>query len=137
LKTNLTPITFWYFCLFISFFAKQNQNIYKTIIVFLHLAKNSQKGDFLDDEDRLAKLAGAREDKYLQAITKARETAEKANDRETVVKIVELYEKIQDKIEDIETQRRQKVIDSQIWALEKEIEIYGESIEKIKALVVK
>lgn len=92
------------------------------------MTKNSQKGDFLDRTDRLAERAAYREDKYLQAITKARETAEKANDRETVVKIVELYEKIQDKIEDIDTQRRQKVIDSQIWALEKEIEIYGEAI---------
>ena len=101
------------------------------------MAKNSQNGDFLDNTDRRAERAAYREDKYLQAITKARETAEKGNDRETVVKIVELYEKIQDEIEDIDTQRRQKVIDSQIWALEKEIEIYGEAIEKIKALVVK
>lgn len=50
------------------------------------------------------------------------------------MKLVELYDEIQDKIEDIDTQRRQKVIDSQIWALEKEIEVYGEAIEKVKAL---
>jgi tRNA A37 N6-isopentenylltransferase MiaA len=101
------------------------------------LTKNSQGGAFLDNTDRLAERAAYREDKYLQAITKAIEAAEKANDRETVVKLVELYDEIQDKIEDIDTQRRQKVIDSQIWALEKEIEIYGEAIEKVKALVVK
>lgn len=98
------------------------------------MTKNSQKGDFLDNTDRLAEHAAYREDKYLQAITKAREAAEKANDREIVVKLVELYDEIQDKIEDIDTQRRQKVIDSQIWALEKEIEVYGEAIEKVKAL---
>jgi tRNA A37 N6-isopentenylltransferase MiaA len=101
------------------------------------LTKNNQRGDFLDSVDRLAERAANREDKCLQAITKAREAAEKANDRETVVKLVELYDEIQDKTEDIETQRRQKVIDSQIWALEKEIEVYGEAIEKVKALVVK
>ena len=53
------------------------------------------------------------------------------------MKLVELYDEIKDRIEDIAEERRQKVIDSQIWALEKEIEIYGEAIEKIKALVVK
>jgi hypothetical protein len=79
------------------------------------LTKNSQKGDFLDTIDRLAEHAAYREDKYLQAVTKAREAAEKANDRETVVKLVELYDEIQDKIEDIDTQRRQKVIDSQLF----------------------
>ena len=89
------------------------------------------------DEDRLAERAANMEDKYLQAITNAREAAEKANDRETVMKLVELYDEIQDKIEDIDRQRRQKVIDSQIWALEKEIEIYGEAIEEVKALVIK
>jgi tRNA A37 N6-isopentenylltransferase MiaA len=98
------------------------------------LTTNSQIGDFLDNPDKLAERAAYREDKYLQAVTKTREAAEKANDRETVVKLVELYEEIQDKIQDIDTQRRQKVIDSQIWALEKEIEIYGEAIEEVKAL---
>jgi hypothetical protein len=63
------------------------------------LAKNNQEGDFLDNEDRLAERAANREDKYLQAITNAREAAEKANDRETVVKLVELYEEIQDNSE--------------------------------------
>ena len=82
MKTNLTPITFWYFCLFISFLAKQNQNIYKTLIVFLHLAKNSQKGDFLDNTDRLAELAAYREDKYLQAIRKQ----EKPQKKQTIEK---------------------------------------------------
>jgi tRNA A37 N6-isopentenylltransferase MiaA len=92
----------------------------------------SKEGDGMADEDRLAERAAYREDEYLQAITKARDAAEKANDREIVVKLVELYDEIQDKIEDIDTQRRQKVIDSQIWALEQEIEVYGEAIEKIK-----
>jgi hypothetical protein len=87
--------------------------------------------------DRLAERAAYREDKYLQAITKAREAAEKANDRETVTKLVELYDEIQDKIEDIDKERRQKVLDSQIWALETEIEVYDEALDKVKALVVK
>jgi hypothetical protein len=54
----------------------------------------------MTDEDRLAERAGNKEDKYLQTITKARDAAEKANDRETVMKLVELYDEIQDKIED-------------------------------------
>jgi tRNA A37 N6-isopentenylltransferase MiaA len=89
------------------------------------------------DEDRLAECAANREDKYLQAITNAREAAEKANDRETVMKLVELYDEIQDEIVAIDKEKRQKVIESQIWALEKEIEIYGEAIEEVKALVIK
>jgi hypothetical protein len=77
-----------------------------------------------------------REDKFLQTITNAREAAEKANDRETDIKLVELYDEIQNQIEDIDKQRRQKVIDSQIRALEREIEVYGEAIEKVKSSVV-
>jgi hypothetical protein len=90
----------------------------------------------LDNKGRLAERAANREDKYLQAITNAREAAEKANDRETVEKLEELYDEITDKIEDIDKQRRQKVIESQIWALETEIEVYGEAIEKVKVLGV-
>jgi hypothetical protein len=43
---------------------------------------------------------------------------------------------MQDKIEYIEKERRQMVLDSQIWALEQEIEVYSEAIEKVKKLVV-
>jgi hypothetical protein len=101
----------------------------------LILTKNSQCGDYLDGEDRLAKSAANREEKYQQAIANAREAAEKANDRETVTKLVELYDEIQDNVVAIDKERQQKVIDSQIWALEREIEVYGEAIEKVQALV--
>lgn len=46
--------------------------------------------------------------RYLQAITKAREAAEKVGDRETVMKLVQLYDKIRDRVEDIDKQKRQK-----------------------------
>jgi hypothetical protein len=121
----------------ITFFAKQNQTDYKTSIVFQRLIINSNIGYFLDNKGRLAERAANMEDKYLQAITNAREAAEKANDRETVMKRVELNDEIQDKIVAIDKERRQKVLDSQVWALEKEIEIYGGAIEKVKALVIK
>jgi hypothetical protein len=89
----------------------------------------------MTDENQLSEHAANREDRYLQLIMKARDEAEKVDDQETVEKLEELYDKITDKIEDIDKERRQKVLDSQIWALEKEIEVYGEAIEEVKALV--
>lgn len=97
--------------------------------------KLSKKGEQMVDEDRLAEHAANWKDKYLQAITNSRVAAEKANGRETVMKFIELYVEIQDKVVAIYNERRQKVIESQIWALEKEIEVYGEAIEKVQALV--
>ena len=91
----------------------------------------------MTDEDRLAERAGDREDRYLKALTKARNIAEKKGDQKTVEKLNEIYDKVEDKLEDIDKQRRQKVIESQIWALEKEIEVYGEAVEKVKALVIR
>ena len=52
----------------------------------------------MDKEEQLAERAGDREDRYLQAITKARDEAEKVDDQETVTKLVELYDEIQDKV---------------------------------------
>jgi hypothetical protein len=89
----------------------------------------------MTDENQLSEHAANREDRYLQLIMKARDEAEKVDDQETIEKLEELYDKITDKIEDIDKERRQKVLDSQIWALEKEIEVYGEAIEEVKALV--
>ena len=83
----------------------------------------------------LAKRAGDREDRYLQAISKARNAAELAGDQKTVEKLEEIYDEIKNKIEDIDKERRQKVVDSQIWALEQEIKVYSEAIEKVKVLV--
>jgi len=85
----------------------------------------------------LAERAGDREDRYMQAITNAKNAAEQAGDQKTVEKLVELYSEIQNQIRDIDRQRRQKVIDSQLWALEQEIEAYGEAIKKVKSLVMK
>jgi hypothetical protein len=51
------------------------------------------------------------------------------------MKLVELYDEIQDNVVAIDKERQQKVIESQIWALEREIEVYGEAIEKVQALV--
>lgn len=87
------------------------------------------------DEDKLAERAANREDRYLQAITNARNTAEKADDQKTIEKLESIYEETLDKIEDIDKERREKVRQSQIWAFEKEIETYSEAIEKVKGLV--
>jgi uncharacterized protein YceH (UPF0502 family) len=83
----------------------------------------------------LAERAGDREDRYMQAITNAKNAAEQAGDQKTVEKLVELYNEIQNQIRDIDKQRRQKVKESQLWALEQEIKVYSEAIEKVKALV--
>ena len=83
----------------------------------------------------LAKRAGDREDRYLQAISKARNAAELAGDQKTVETLDQIYDEITDKIEDIDKERRQKVVESQIWALEQEIKVYSEAIEKVKVLV--
>ena len=83
----------------------------------------------------LAKRAGDREDRYLQAISKARNAAELAGDQKTVETLDQIYDEITDKIGDIDKKRRQKVQDSQLWALEREIEVYVEAIEKVKVLV--
>ena len=91
----------------------------------------------MTDEDRLAERAGDREDRYLQALTKARNEAEKVYDLETIAKLEKLYEETIDKIEGIDNKRRQKVVKSQIWALEQEIGVYSEAIEKVRVLVVK
>jgi len=61
------------------------------------------------DEDRLAEHAANWKDKYLQAITNSRVAAEKANDRETVTKLVELYDEIQDNVVAIDNERRQRI----------------------------
>lgn len=91
----------------------------------------------MDKEEQLAERAANREDRYLQAITKARVVAEKEGDQKTVENFDQIYDEVEDKLEDIDKQRRQRVIDSQVWALEQEIEIYSEAIEKVKKLVVK
>jgi hypothetical protein len=88
----------------------------------------------MTDEDKLEERAANREDKYLQAITKARNAAELASDQKTVEKLNEIYDEVEDRLEDIDKERREKVKESQIWALEKEIEAYGEAIKKRKAL---
>jgi len=91
----------------------------------------------LSDEEQLAEHAGDREDRYIQAITKARNAAENKGDQKTVEQLDQIYDEITDKIEDIDKERRQKVLDSQIEALEKEIKVYGEAIQKVKGLVMK
>jgi hypothetical protein len=87
------------------------------------------------DEDRLAERAANREGRYLQAITKARNVAEQAGDKKTVEKLELIYEGTENRIDDIDKERRQKVRNSQIWAFEQEILVYSEAIEKVKALV--
>lgn len=52
---------------------------------------------FLENEDQLAERTGDREDRYLQAITKARNAAENEGDQKTVTKLVQFYDNIQDK----------------------------------------
>lgn len=89
----------------------------------------------MGDEDKLAERAGDREDRYLQAITKARNAAEQAGDQKTVEKLESIYEETLDKLEDIDKERRQKVKDSQIWMFEKEIEVYSEAINRVRDLV--
>jgi hypothetical protein len=101
------------------------------------LTKFFQKGDILDKEDRLAERADDREDKYLQIITKARNEAEKDENDKLVTELDIIYEEVTDKIEDINNEQKQKVLDSQLEALEKEIKVYGGAIEKVKKLVVK
>lgn len=86
-------------------------------------------------EDRLAERAGDREDKFMQLIIKVRDEAKKIDDQETVEQLELIYKETEDKIEDIDKERREKVRQSQIWALEQEIEVYGEANEKVKALV--
>jgi hypothetical protein len=86
------------------------------------------------DEDKLAERAGDREDKFMQSITNVRNTAEKAGDQKTVEKLESIYEETENRIEDIDKERREKVRQSQIWAFKKEIEVYGEAIEKVKTL---
>ena len=89
----------------------------------------------MDKEDQLAELAGDREDRYLQAISKARNAAEQAGDQNKVVNLDRIYDETSEKIDLIDKERRQKVLDSQLEALEKEITTYGEAIEKFKELV--
>ena len=90
---------------------------------------------FLDKKDYLAERAGDREDRYLQTITKARNEAKKDGNDKIVTELVKST--INDKIEDIIKEKRQKVLDSQLEALGKEITTSGEAIEKFKELVVK
>jgi hypothetical protein len=90
----------------------------------------------LDKSEKLEERAGNREDIYLQSITKARNAAELTGDQETGLKIDKIYDEVTYKILDIDKERRQKVLDSQIGALEQEIEVYSEAIEKVKKLVV-
>jgi uncharacterized protein YceH (UPF0502 family) len=95
----------------------------------------SKKDDIVTDEDKLAECAGDREDRYLHLIMKVRDAAEQAGDQNTVSKLEKLYDDTTDKLETIDKERRQKVVDSQIWALQEEIKVYTEAIEKVKALV--
>jgi hypothetical protein len=46
-----------------------------------------------------------------------------------------IYKEIENRIENIDKERREKVRQSLIWAFEKEIETYNEAIEKVKGLV--
>jgi hypothetical protein len=71
----------------------------------------------------------------MQLITKARDEAKKIDDQETVEQLELIYEGTENRIEDIDKERREKVRQSQIWALEREIETYSEAIEKVKGLV--
>ena len=87
---------------------------------------------FLDKKDYLAERAGDREDRYLQTITKARNEAEKDGNDKLVTELVKST--INDKIDLIDKERRQNVLDSQLEALEKEITTYGEATEKFKEL---
>jgi hypothetical protein len=87
------------------------------------------------DEDKLAEHAGDREDKFMKLIIKVRDEAKEIDDRETVEKLESSYEETQDKIENIDKERREKARQSQIWALEREIETSSEAIEKVKGLV--
>lgn len=91
----------------------------------------------MDKEDQLAERAGDREDSYLQAISKARNAVEQAGDQKTVVHLDRIYDETSEKIDLIDKERRQKVLDSRLEALEKEIEVYGEAIQKLIVLVVK
>jgi hypothetical protein len=93
------------------------------------------KGDNVTDEDKLAEHAGDREDKFMQLIIKVRDEAKKIDDQETVEKLESIYKEIENRIENIDKERREKVRQSQIWALEQEIEVYGEAIEKAKVLM--
>lgn len=89
----------------------------------------------MDKEERLAERAGDREDRFLKLVTKARNAAQEIDDQKTVTKLEELYDQVTDKLEDIDNERRQKVIDSQIWMFEREIEVYSEAINKVRDLV--
>ena len=61
----------------------------------------------------------------------------KQENKKTVVHLDRIYDETSEKIDLIEKERRQKVLDSQLEALGKEITTSGEAIEKFKELVVK
>jgi len=90
---------------------------------------------FLDKKDYLAERAGDREDRYYKLSLKREMKQRRMEMINLLLSLIEFT--INDKIEDIIKEKRQKVLDSQLEALEKEITTYDEAIQKFKELVVK